>query len=424
MPFNKLIHTLYGAVVTAIAPIALASLALKPRGRANLDQRLGLWGLESQCKYVWFHGASAGELRGLIPVLRGWRDRFPEDSLLVTATTVTGLEAIQGLADEARILPFDAPIFIGAALNSVNIKLFVATETELWPSLMSFLRRRRIPSCLINARISQRSFPRYLRVKKVIAPALHNFNWIAAGDEESLDRIRTLMGDAIKGELLGNTKFDVERGAIIHGSDPFWEGYHRDTRPTIVLGCVRPGEETWWFNAFKKLLEQSRDFRIVVAPRHREKFDYFAEKIAEFQFPFIRRSRDIYDPSVPVVLLDQFGELPSVYQGATLSFIGATLVPLGGHNPLEPAAWGSFVVVGPSCDTYETIVKSLVAADAGAIVSSEKEIAQFVTSAVFDPEGMREKGKAGIRVWESQQGATERILSRLSMFRGKEVESP
>ena len=424
MRFDKLIPTLYGAVVTAMAPIAVASLALKPRGRANLHHRLGLWGLESGRKYVWFHGASAGELRGLIPVLKGWRDRFPEDSLLVTATTVTGLEAIQGLADEYRILPFDAPIFIRAALDSVNIRLFIATETELWPALMSYLKKRRIPRCLINARISQRSFPKYLRVKKVIAPALHSFNWIAAGDEESLERIRTLTGDAMKGELLGNTKFDVERGALTQGEDPFWEGYHRDTRVTIVLGCVRPGEEAWWFNAFKKIIEQSRDFRIVIAPRHREKFDYFAEKITEFKFPFIRRSRDLYDPKVPVVLLDQFGELPSVYHGATLSFIGATLVPLGGHNPLEAAAWGSFVAVGPSCDTYETIVKALVKGGGGAIVSNEQEIEQLVIIAVVDPEGMQERGRAGIRVWESQQGATDRILSRLSLFRGEEVKRP
>jgi 3-deoxy-D-manno-octulosonic-acid transferase len=424
MRLDKLIFPLYGAAVTAMAPIALGCLALMPRGRVNLHQRLGLWRLEGGRNYVWFHGASAGELRGLIPLLKGWRDRFPEDSLLVTATTATGLEAVQGLADEARIIPFDAPIFIRAALDSVDIRLFVATETELWPALMSYLRRRRIPSCLINARISQRSFPRYLRVKKVIAPVLGSFKWIAGGDDESLERIRTLTGDAMKGELLGNTKFDVERGALSHGSDPFWEGYHRDTRATIVLGCVRPGEETWWFSAFKKLLEKQQDFRIVVAPRHREKFDYFAEKITEFSFPFIRRSRDLYDPNVPVVLLDQFGELPSVYQGATLSFIGATLVPLGGHNPLEAAAWGSFVVVGPSCDTYETIVKALVAAGAGVIVSREQEIEQLVISTVIDPEGMRERGRAGVRVWESQQGATDRILSRLSLFRGEEAKRP
>jgi len=422
MRLDKLIPPIYGAVVTVLAPIALALLALRRRGRVGLHHRLGVWRLGGVRGYVWFHGASAGELRGLIPVLKGWRDRFPEDLLLVTATTATGLEAVKGLADESRIIPFDAPIFIRIALSPVNIRLFVATETELWPSLMSYLKGRRIPSCLINARISQRSFPRYCRVKKVIAPSLHSFNWIACGDEESLERIRLLTGDPIKGELLGNTKFDVERGSLAQVSDPFWDAYHRDKRPTIVLGCVRPGEETWWFRALQRLSEKQRNIRIVVAPRHREKFDFFAEKITEFQLPFIRRSRERYDSNAPVVLLDQFGELSSVYQGATLSFIGATLVPLGGHNPLEAAAWGSFVAVGPSCDTYETIVKALVAAGAGAIVSSEQEVEKLIINALFDPEGMRKRGSAGVQVWEAQRGATDRILSRLALFRGEETK--
>ena len=406
-----------------MAPFALAALAVTPRGRASLQHRVGFWKLVRKGPYVWFHGASAGELRGLVPVLKEWRVRFPEDRLLVTATTITGLEAIEGFADELRILPFDAVPFMRRALDSLSFRLFVATETELWPTLMKYLEDRRIPRCLINARISQRSFPKYLAVKRFVGSAINRFNWIAAGDEDSLERIRTLVDDPSRGELLGNTKFDVERGVASTEADSFWQSFSSDQKTTIVLGCVRPSEEEWWLRAVKNELSNGRRFRLVIAPRHREKFDYFADKLSECDLRCIRRSRDPYDTAASVILLDTFGELAIAYQGATLSFIGATLVPLGGHNPLEASAWGNFVAVGPSCDTYDSIVRALVAADAAAIVSSPEDVALLVRRAVEEPEETRRRGAGGIVVWQQQQGATARVVERLAQFRGEARDS-
>lgn len=403
---------LYGLLMTVMAPPIALVLACRSRGRARLWDRFGWWQLPSG-SYVWFHGASAGEVKGLVPVVQEWRRLKPSDRILVTATTITGHEPMAGISDEVRLLPFDSPLFLWLALRSVKVKLFVATETELWPGLLAFLSSRAVPRCLINGRISQRSFPRYQMIRGSIAPTLQRYQWIASGDRESHGRFLALGACEESIEFMGNTKFDVARAELTSECDPFWDAYHADKRTTIVLGCIRPDEEPWWFDAVKRHLGSGTLFRVVVAPRHREKFEVFAQKLTDAGIPFCRRSGDFYDSSAGAVLLDKFGELAQAYRGATLSFVGATLVPLGGHNPLEPAAWGSFVVVGPSFDTYEPIVRALEAADAGCVVRSAEDIARVVDDALANGAALRDRGAAGVRVWEAQQGATRRIVERL-----------
>lgn len=414
---------LSGLIMTFAAPFAAVVLAWHPRGRARVLDRFGFWRLPENA-YVWFHGASAGEVRGLVPVVQEWRRRNPGGRILLTATTVTGHEAIGEIVDEVRLLPFDSPLFYWIALRSVKITLFVASETELWPNLLAHLSAREIPRCLINGRISSRSFPRYEMIRRIIAPTLERYQWIATGDHQSHERLVALGARQEVTDFVGNTKFDLERADLSAACDPFWDAYHSDARTTIVLGCIRPDEEPWWFAAVKRQMKHERRFRVVVAPRHREKFSYFAEKLAEAGIPFCRRTSGHYDPAVGVVLLDQFGELAQAYRGATLSFIGATLVPLGGHNPLEAAAWGSFVVVGPSFDTYEPIVRSLEAAGAGGLVRCAEDIDQVVDEAVTNGAAMRERGRAGVAVWEAQRGATARIVERLGLVaQGASVRS-
>jgi 3-deoxy-D-manno-octulosonic-acid transferase len=222
-------------------------------------------------------------------------------------------------------------------------------------------------------------------------------------------------------EMAGNTKFDVARPDAPGRGDPFWDGYRADPRPTLVLGCIRPGEEDWWFAAFAKQLvpgdTAQPQLRVVVAPRHKEKFGYFAERLEAARLPFQLRSSGTYDRSRAVVVLDQFGELAQAYEGATLSFIGASLIPLGGHNPLEAAAWGSYVVTGPSFDTYQPLIEELVQRGAGEVIRSAEDIERVVGEVVSTPNEMFARGQEGIVVWQSQQGATARVIERLATFR-------
>ncbi len=426
---QTVLFAIYATLTTIAAPFAAGVLAIRPRGRARLRERFGFWGV-SRGAYVWFHGASAGELKGMGPVLAEWRRRFPDDRILVTATTVTGLEVVGAMADEVRLLPFDGWPFIKRALRGLRISLFVATETEIWPSLLSFLSGRDVPCCLVNGRISQRSFPHYWRVRDVVGPALLRFGWIGCGDRDSYARFRALASgssSAIPGldqiEMAGNTKFDVARPIAPGRGDPFWDGYRDDSRPTIVLGCIRPSEEDWWFAAIARHLSASDAgqprLRVVVAPRHREKFGYFAERLEAAQLPFQLRSSGTYDRSRPVVVLDQFGELAQAYEGASVSFIGATLIPLGGHNPLEAAAWGSYVVVGPSFDTYQPLIEELVQRGAGAVIHSADDIERIVGEVISAPDAIRTRGQEGLVVWQSQQGATARVIEQLVAFRGR-----
>jgi 3-deoxy-D-manno-octulosonic-acid transferase len=400
----------------AMAP---ASLAVAPlfyfhsRGRERLGERFGGWELPPG-EYLWFHGASAGEVRGLLPIIRELRALQPSLRTLLTVTSVTGIPNHPTEVDQVRVLPFDSSPWIRRAIGGIHLKGMVSTETELWPVLFRELSRREVPTVLVNARVSQRTFPRYRRGRSLLTSLLSRPRLICTSDPASVERFIALGAPPDRVRCVGNAKYDTPEppGELSTSLRALRAQLWRDDAAVLVLGSIRPGEESWWFTEFAKHGSQL-PFRVIVAPRHREKFEYFANALRRHKITFSRWSEQ-QSELAPVLLLDTFGELQRMYGIAQIAFIGATLVDIGGHNPLEAAIHGVSVATGPYTHVIDDVVADLVAQDAHWMIRSPDDVTRLLSALVHDPHRVRRMGDAARSVWRMHSGASARIVELIA----------
>lgn len=398
-----------------------ASLALGPcflaseRGRVRLSERYGFWGVVPK-EVLWFHGASNGEVRGLAPIIKGLA---PYHSLptLLTATSPSGIEFGKELVTAARALPFDALPWVQRATSRIDIKCLIVGETEIWPVLYGALARRDIPIYLVNARISEYSLPHYRLFKPLLREVLAKVEAIYTGDAISADRFVDLGAEPGRVTFIGNSKYDSTpkiQSRVM--SQEFRQRLWRDDKPVLVLGSIRPGEEPFWFKAIADFLGQGAAFNVIVAPRHKEKFDYFVAALQSAGLPFSRWSvlKEKGDAnSAPVVVLDTFGDLEATYSFASLAFIGASMINIGGHNPLEASAYGVPVAMGKFYGNVKEIVDDLLPAQAMLLVETESDVRNAVSLVASRSDRLVAMGERAQEIWRRHSGSTVRIISEL-----------
>lgn len=401
-----LYHLLGLLVSLLLAPLFL----LTARGRRHFGHRLGGWHLKTG-RYLWLHGASAGEVTGLLPLVHRLRREFPELKLLLTATSTTGLDQGAQFVDETRLLPFDHPLWIERALGGVRLAGVVIAETEIWPALLQVLRDRDVPVWFVNCRISDHTVAHYRWFRPLLGPLLNTGRSFLVSNEIAATRFEALGVLPRKLQVVGNMKYDrLPSFAAQSEREQYRAGFlFRPSLPVVVLGSLRPGEEEFWF---PPLAECQEKIDIIVAPRHKEKVEYFEAALRKAGIEYTLRSRS--GAATGCVVLDTFGELERCYALADLAFIGATLVPIGGHNPLEAAAYGVPVVVGPYTSNISDVTDSLRSAGGVFEVRSSADVRALLTTLVLRPDELRQVGRKGAAVWEHEyRGATERVFSFL-----------
>jgi len=409
----NLLERIYKAA-SLILPYALIPVLLSSkRGRSHFPERYGSWKVVKD-SYTWFHGASMGEVRGLLPIMRVFKEKNPNEKILLSATSLTGLEIGKQYANASALLPFDNKSFLSRALEGLNIKKLIIAETELWPIIIEEISRRGIPITMVNARISKYSFPRYKFFKELIKNTLAHISNIFCIDEQSRERFLQLGASTENVLVVGNTKYDSsptvkdESTKLKLKNELFSNDY-----PIFVLGSLRPGEEAFFFPVLSKLIKEGAPFNCVVAPRHQERFTFFEEKLKSYDLRFKRWSeKDTWDNSKSspvVILLDAYGILESIYSVASLAFIGATLVDIGGHNPLEAAAYGTPVMMGPHVSNVEDVCESLQTKNALCRVESKEDIERWLRMLINEPLRLLEMGGRAREVWAAHFGTVSKV---------------
>lgn len=406
---------LYAVAVAVLSLIIAPFFLLKARGRARLLERFGIWNLPRDT-YVWFHGASMGEINGIVPVIRALRNAHPKHSILLTATSVTGLERAAGEVTQARLLPFDCQWLLRLALGRSDVKALVITETELWPAMIREAKTRGAHICLVNGIVSDYSIRWYRLFRPFVAPLLSNFDSIACASEVSRERLIELGAPANLTSVTGNTKYDLQpsvqdEAAALALKNRF---FSESAYSVVVLGSLRPGEETLWFPELAASLATNPKLAVVIAPRHKEKFDFFAQRLDEFGIEFRRHSASSAGcDRTRVILLDTYGELEKVYSFAHTVFVGGSLVDWGGHNPLEAACYGAFLAMGPYARNVRAIVAELESCGALWRIDGPSAIRALLEEIRKAPADLAARGQAGRKVWQSHRGASEKIIARL-----------
>ena len=340
------------------------------RGRLpGLGQRLGLnppFPAPSSGPVVWLHAVSLGEAKAAVPLLGELRARFPQLRVVMTSSTRTGWQAARGilLPQEAVLFPpLDLAWICRRFLRRIRPQAVLVMETELWPNLFREVKRFGVPLLLVNGRISDRAFPRYRASRFIWRRVLAQPDAVLAQSERDAERFIAIGAAPEKVAVAGNLKFAIRpaRAAIVPRLRAMAEEAAAD--PILVAGSTMPGEEKFLLAAFRELAREFPRLWMILAPRHPERFDAVAEEVRTFGLPMQRRSalRPQTKLELPgVLLLDTTGELGSVYELATVAFVGGTLVPTGGHNILEPACFGKPIVIGPSMTNFQEIADAFL----------------------------------------------------------------
>jgi 3-deoxy-D-manno-octulosonic-acid transferase len=369
---------------------------------------------------IWIHAVSVGEVLAARPLVPALRERFPAHRIFVSTTTMTGnavaRKSLRGV-DGLFYAPFDFPHPVRRALEVLNPSLLLLVETELWPNLIHEAKRRGARIALVNGRISPRSFPRYRRLRRLLTGTLGEVDLFLMQGEAHAQRIREMGAPADRVAVTGNLKFDaVEPARLPERLVKLLQGGTGQMRPLWVAGSTVGGEEEAVLSAFHRVRTAVPHARLLIAPRHPERFDTVPPLVEAAGFRCLRRSA--LDPLAwkdgEVLLLDSLGELSQVYALASVVFVGGSLVPSGGHNILEPAVAGKPVVVGPHMENFQEIADQFRAEQAVVQVSSADELAGVVSSLLLDEDERQRLGERARDLVGRNRGAVERSASALA----------
>ncbi|QWA29033.1 lipid IV(A) 3-deoxy-D-manno-octulosonic acid transferase [Pseudomonas sp. RC3H12] len=417
-------RTLYTLLFHLGLPLVALRLFLRgrkaPAYRARIAERFACGLPPMRQGGIWVHAVSVGESIAAAPMVRALLKQYPDLPVTLTCMTPTGSERIRAMFEgEPRVqhcyLPYDLPWAAGRFLDHVRPRLGIIMETELWPNHIHQCARRGIPVALANARLSERSARGYARFAGLTRPMLEEMNLIAVQTETEAERFCALGARHECVQVTGSIKFDLTiDDQLLPRACALREQWAARQRPVWIAASTHDGEDALILEAHRELLKVHSDALLILVPRHPERFAAVHELCAG-QFSTVRRSAgDAVTAQTQVLLGDTMGELLFLYALADIAFVGGSLVPTGGHNPLEPAALALPVLMGPHVFNFLEISAMLREAGALQQVDDAEGLAAAVRRLVELPQDARRMGEAGRAVMRANQGALQRLLDGLA----------
>ncbi|MGC9292926.1 MAG: 3-deoxy-D-manno-octulosonic acid transferase [Acidobacteriaceae bacterium] len=408
-------------VLIVTAPYWLLRMVVQGKYRAGLAERLGrvprrvtdaLRGRST----VWVHAVSVGELIAVSGVVQSLQQAHPELVVVVSTTTRTGQRLARERfgAERAFYFPLDFAWMVRRYLRALRPRVLALAETELWPRLLVEAHHAAVPIVVVNGRISDRSLPRYRRLRWLWRPFWQRLTRVLAQSDEDAQRFAAIGVPVRAIAVTGNLKYDVRTAQDIEVTRRLRKALPARAK-VLVAGSTVEGEEPLLLRAFAREQKKVPGLVLVLAPRHPERFATVAALLAQQKLPWVRRSAWMKAPRPlaqgSVFLLDSIGELASLYSLATVAFVGGSLVPAGGHNPLEPAQFGVPIVMGTHTENFRGVMGALMVENAISIATPEnlqETLHEMLTSPHAEAMGQR-----AYNVFEQQAGAAERTLAVL-----------
>ena len=426
-PFMYFLYSiLVLAFFVAVSPWFLYQAIRYRKYIGSLSQRMGYlpvsFNMDGE-QSIWIHAVSVGEVLSARPLARDLRTRYPRHRIFLSTTTMTGQaiarRSVQD-ADGVFYFPFDLGLFVRRTLDVVRPRLFIMMETEIWPNLLRECRRRGIKTAIVNGRLSQRSYPRYRLARAFMRTVLDDVDSFCVQSEESARRFIDLGANPGRVTVTGSLKFDsLDLAPTVHSrARERVLRYFRlpAARSVIVAGSTMKGEEAAVLTAFRRVRSGVPSTLLILAPRHVERAADVELLCRQEGFKTARRSELPIDaePRVDVVVLDTIGELATIYQLATVAFVGGSLVDTGGHNILEPAVFGKPIVFGPHMSNFAEIAQTFLSNIAGVQIRSDRELADVLVALMADPIRRARLGAAARALVEANRGAKDKSIAVLT----------
>jgi len=411
----RFFYTIAIYLATPVIVLRLIARGLHYRGYfARWRERFGHFPDPHFSDSIWVHAVSVGEVNAALPLIRALRKRYPQLPMVVTTVTPTGSERVRAqLGDEVFhvYLPYDLPHAVRRFLERVRPSLGVIMETEIWPNLFHACGRRDIPLVIANARLSERSLRAYAPIHRLVAQALSNVGYIAAQSHADARRYRTLGAAPSRVSIAGNLKFDMpipqgvrERGEALRRA---WG----EARPVWFAASTHEGEELAVLQAHLDVLHRLPDALLLIAPRHPERFRAVEQSARNLGFSTCTHNGpERPDANCQCFVVDVMGAMMRHYAASDLAFVAGSLVPIGGHNVLEPASLARPVLVGPYTFNFEEITRSLIESGGARRVEAPDALGPAVLELLRDAPLRHRIGANARMVFARERGAVRRTM--------------
>ena len=394
------------------------------RGLANraywdrVHQRFGFGFPKLRKGSIWVHAVSVGEVQAAAPLVKSLRKRFPDRDMLISTMTPTGAARVQSLFGDAVhhcYIPFETPNAVANFFDATQPALALVMETEIWPNLYHTCGKRNVPLVMVSARISPKSVGRYRRLMPMFREALSHGILIAAQGEADAKRFLELGANPERTWIMGNIKFDHEVPKNLRAEGREFRDNIIGDRPVWIAASTHDKEEEQVLDAHRIILEARPDAVLILVPRHPERFATVAALLKKLKFRFAVRTRnDRCRSDTQIYLGDTMGELPMLYAASDVAFVGGTLVPIGGHNLLEPGALGIPVVTGPHLYNTQEIADLFSDIGASITVDDPRSLAAAVLPLLADREAAEAMGRKGRKIVATNRGALQRLMVLLN----------
>ena len=409
-------YILYNAflivMTVVLSPYILFKLITVPKYRGGISQkfgrvRKGVLRVLNNTRPIWVHAVSVGEVMAAHPLIRDLRKKYPNRKFILSTVTVTGNYTAKQRVPEADAVfyfPFDYPWIVRRVIRIINPAIVLVAETEIWPNFFRELKRQGIPSALINGRISPKSYGNYKKFKRFFTEVFENITLFCMQSEDDAARIKDIGASADKIMITGNLKFDqkiptTQQKPVVIGPG----------RKVITAGSTHRGEEAILLEIYSRLRKKYPDLVLIIAPRHPERFDEVCGLITNAGYECQRRTR-IKGPVKDVVLLDTIGELRAFYSLCNIAFVGGSLVKVGGHNLLEPAAMKKPVIFSSYMFNFKEISEALIQTGGGIMVKDKEELYAKLDNLLTDEALAGSIGEKAFKVIAANSGATARTI--------------
>jgi 3-deoxy-D-manno-octulosonic-acid transferase len=403
---------LYGCALVLLVPYFLFRSLREPSFFESLRERLrGAEVNPGGERSFWIHAVSVGEVIAAGVLAPQVRAAFPGTRIALSVTTPTGRKVAGKIrsVDDVFYCPFDLSFILRRMMARVRPLALVVIETEIWPNLLREARRAGARTLLANGRISDRSFPRYLRFRRALKTCLREIDRFLMQDETYARRVEAMGAIPERVRVSGSLKFD----AVPEGAAPPSPRITPPGRRILVAGSTLDPEEAIVLSIFERLRREAPELMLVIAPRHAPRFDSVFALASSRGFRVARRSHGDDASDKDVLLLDTLGELASLYAESDAAFVGGSLVRSGGHNIIEPASWGKPVLFGPHMENFADIASAFLLAGAAVQVKDEGELEGALRGILSSPARREELSRRAREVVAANRGAAERTVQAL-----------
>ncbi|MEO8747237.1 MAG: lipid IV(A) 3-deoxy-D-manno-octulosonic acid transferase [Rhodanobacter sp.] len=411
----RVLYILAMYLVTPLMLLRLLARGIRSRPyRRRWPERFGFFKAPGLHGSLWIHAVSVGEVNAALPLIRELATAYPHAPMVITTVTPTGSARVHQLFGDSVFhvyLPYDLPFAVERFLRQVRPRLALIVETEIWPNLYFACRRRGIPLMIVNARLSRRSLRGYRPLRSLARSALSCVRIIAAQSRSDAARYRLLGADPRQVMVTGNMKFDMPISDTAVAIGATMRAQWGRQRPVWIAASTHEGEEFAVLEAHRAIMREFPDALLLLAPRHPERFRVVEHLVRAQGFSLAMRSvQGAPAPGNQVFVIDAMGQLMPYFSCADVAFVGGSLVSIGGHNVLEPAALSTPVLVGPHTFNFQEITLSLIQHHGAARVAGSAELAKQVLELLRDPEQQQRMGDAARNVFERERGAVPRIM--------------